>query len=305
MSSDASKPDDNHHPTLPWRNHVQLIEKNTPIPQQQPFRLAIMARESHPPRASASAVVAASATTPNRRAISADPTTASAGSRRSVTIKTPGSQGRNLGRPPGLSASGRKAQPGPSATPHARAAFRAIDSRRAAAISTPHRLGAGGRRRSVREQRETPRNFLLPLGRALARNTEVIMSSSSSKSGRDEAALEENDDEYDDDEEEELPKRPRLSLPIDEEDDDSDLRPHRSAGLEDENFMMQSIEMPRRAYSEQPSRLSLGSVRFSDYGEGLEALRSDDVGIDSGFFPPMAPIDEGDFGLEEMPSFER
>ncbi|KAK4452896.1 centromere kinetochore component CENP-T-domain-containing protein [Podospora aff. communis PSN243] len=66
---------------------------------------------------------------------------------------------------------------------------------------------------------------------------------------------------------------------------------------------MQSIEMPRRAYSEQPSRLSLGSVRLSDYGEGLGVLE-EYVGIDSGFFPPMEVIEE-DFGREEMMSPER
>jgi hypothetical protein len=242
-------------------------------------------------------------TTPSRRAASADPTTASASSRRSITIKTPGSH--TLPRTAaGLSASARK-HPGPLATPHARAAFRTIATQRAAAISTPHRQGAGGRRRSGRELRETPRNFLLPLGRVLAKNSEVIVSSSSaSKSGREDTALGQDRYEDDDEEEEELPKRPRLSLPIDEDEDESDdLRPHRSAGLEDENFTMQSIEMPRRAYSEQPSRLSLGSVRLSDYGEGLGVLE-EDVGIDSGFFPPMEVIEE-DLGREEMLSPER
>lgn len=113
----------------------------------------------------------------------------------------------------------------------------------------------------------------------------------------------------DDDDEDELPKRPRLSLPIGDEEegeDDDELRPHRSAGLEDENFTMQSIEMPRRAYSEQPGgRFSFGSVRMSDYFEAGEEglLRSDDVGIDSGFFPPVAPIEEAD--EDGMLSFER
>ncbi len=105
-------------------------------------------------------------------------------------------------------------------------------------------------------------------------------------------------DAYNDDDEEELPKRPRLSLPIDEEfdGDDDDLQPHRSAGLED--ITMHSVEMPRRALSEQPgARFSLGSVRMSDYfGGGLregDELRSEEVGIDSGFFPPLEVLDEG------------
>ncbi|KAK0656465.1 centromere kinetochore component CENP-T-domain-containing protein [Cercophora newfieldiana] len=274
-----------------------------------------MARESHPPRPSAgtgtgtSALPTAAATattTPSRRAVSTDAIPPSTAAR----TLTPGSHHTLPRFAAGLSASARK-QPGPSATPHARAAFRTINSQRAAAVNTPHRQGAGGRRRSARELRETPRNFLLPLGRVLARNTEVIVSSSSAtKGGRGEdTVLEEEEGGYDDEEEEEeLPKRPRLSLPIDEdEDDDDDLRPHRSAGLEDENFTMQSIEMPRRAYSEQPSRLSMGSMRYSDFGDGLGVLAEvgEDVGIDSGFFPPMEGIDEGNFELEEMPLFER
>jgi hypothetical protein len=144
----------------------------------------------------------------------------------------------------------------------------------------------------------------------LARNTEVIVSSSSSKSSRGEdgerSGKRAGEDEED---EEELPKRPRLSLPIDEDwDEDEDLRPHQSAGLEDENVTMQSIEMPRRAYSEQP-RWSMGSVRLSEYGEDLGVLDErglgSDVGIDSGFFPPMDVVDEGDFGMEEFRSPER
>jgi hypothetical protein len=65
-------------------------------------------------------------------------------------------------------------------------------------------------------------------------------------------------------------ERPRLSLALgdDEDGDDSLLLPPRSAGLEDENFTIQSLELPRRAISEQPpgrlSRGSFGSVRMSD-----------------------------------------
>lgn len=65
-------------------------------------------------------------------------------------------------------------------------------------------------------------------------------------------------------------ERPRLSLPMgeDEDEDDSFLVPPRSAGLEDEDFTVQSVELPRRAASELPpgrlSRGSFGSVRMSD-----------------------------------------
>jgi len=68
-------------------------------------------------------------------------------------------------------------------------------------------------------------------------------------------------------------------LPLDEEEEDADdslLLPPRSAGLEDENFTAQSIELPRRAISEQPpsrfSRGSFGSIRMSDQFAGLNEL---------------------------------
>ncbi|KAK0628668.1 centromere kinetochore component CENP-T-domain-containing protein [Bombardia bombarda] len=220
------------------------------------------------------------------------------------SVRTPNNQGRGQQQraQQGLSASGRKPAP-PTATPHARAAFRTIDSRRAA-IFTPHRT----RRRSVREVRETPRNFLLSLGKVLARTTEPIASSSSSPgsqkepssgAGVDSTIHEEEDDDDDDD----LPRRPRLSLPIDveDEDDDSDLRPHRSAGLEDENFTVQSIELPRRALNENTgSRFSMGSTRMSDYFNRNDMLRSEDIGADSGFFPPLDAFNDNfNMGVEE------
>lgn len=251
--------------------------------------------------------------TPTRRASSAEPL-ASIG-RRSIVLRTPGSQARGLlPRPQGLSASGRKIAP-PTATPHARAAFRTIDSRRAA-IFTPHRA----RRKSVREVRDSPRDFLLSLGRVLAKSTEVITTSSSSPTDQDKGAssdapssdapLGELGDDYNDDDDEELPKRPRLSLPIGEEDDDDsdDLQPHRSVLIDDDNFTMQSIEMPRRATSEQPGgRFSMGSTRMSDYFNTNDMLHSEELGVDSGFFPPTAVLHEGNItmGLDELPSPER
>lgn len=99
-----------------------------------------------------------------------------------------------------------------------------------------------------------------------------------------------------DDSDDEFPiDRPRFSLPIDEDaDSDGDLpRPPRSSGLEDleENYTMQSIEMPRRA-TMGGSRYSM---RMSDYG----ALSDDgEVGVDSAFFPrpDWAVEDEEDTG---------
>lgn len=219
---------------------------------------------------------------------------------------------------PGLSASGRKPVP-LAATPHGRAALRTIDSRRAA-ILTPHRA----RRKSVREVRDSPRDFLLTLGRVLARNTQVITTSSSSPSeeGAREASAADNDTSLgsiqagggggddDDDLDEELPKRPRLSLAVheDDEDDSDDLQPHRSVILDDENFTMQSIEMPRRAISEQPGgRFSMGSTRMSDYFNTHDMLHSEDIGVDSGFFPPPAVLEEDNLtmGVGDLASPER
>ncbi|KAL7620961.1 hypothetical protein AAE478_008272 [Parahypoxylon ruwenzoriense] len=224
--------------------------------------------------------------TPNRRAISAEPASSrlSASARRNNNISTP----------------------------HARAAIRAIEQRRTA-LFTPGRA----RRRSLREQRETPRDLLRNLSRVLAPTSTALSSSSSSPTDGPDAndsslrTLAEEDEGDDDD----FPiERPRFSLPLgpeDDDDDDSELKPPRSSILEDENFTVQSIELPRRAWSEAPfSRLdrgSLGSVRFSDYvGPGLgDDVDDNDVGIDSGFFPPPALDDTGEVGLDEEAIFER
>ncbi|KAI1337127.1 hypothetical protein F5Y15DRAFT_408218 [Xylariaceae sp. FL0016] len=216
--------------------------------------------------------------TPNRRALSAEPTS---------------------GR---LSASVRRNNV--AATPHGRAAIRAMDQRRAA-LFTPGRV----RRRSLREQRETPRDLLRNLSRVLAPSTQPLSSSSSDSPQRDDNTLQTlpEDDEGDDDD---FPiERPRFSLPLgpEDDDDDGDLKPPRLSGLEDENYTVQSIEMPRRAISETPlsrfDRESLGMARMSDYA-GPE-FQSDDVGIDSGFFPPPALDESEDVVLDEQAMFER
>lgn len=220
--------------------------------------------------------------TPNRRAISADP-----------------SSNR-------LSASARRNNPN---TPHARAAIRAIDQRRAA-LFTPGRVG---RRRSLarERERETPRDLLRNLSRVLAPTSTALSSSSSSpgpNSNNDSTlqTLIEGDDDDD------FPiERPRFSLPLDrDDDDDSELKPPRSSILDDENYTVQSIELPRRAWSELPlSRLdrgSFGSVRMSDYIGPEIADDDNDVGIDSGFFPPPALDDDtGGMAMDEDAIFER
>lgn len=92
--------------------------------------------------------------------------------------------------------------------------------------------------------------------------------------------LEKSDSSEEDDldKDPDLPK-PRLSLPleVDEEDDSLLMPPPRlSVPLEDENLTTKSIEVPRRALSEQPlgrlSRGSLGSVRISDQFGDLSRL---------------------------------
>ncbi|CAN8100692.1 unnamed protein product [Discula destructiva] len=180
-------------------------------------------------------------------------------------------------------------------TPHGRAAIRAMDSRRAALndINTPGR----NRRRSVRDQRETPRDVLRALSKALAVNTDIISSKSSSSSPGYDATVsdrigrkrgrviipedpEDSDDEFPID-------RPRFSLPMDEDaDSDGDLpRPPRSSGLEDieDNYTMQSIEGPRRAitgpgHGRFSMRTSMGDLQSDDDGDG---------GFDSALFPRL------------------
>lgn len=82
------------------------------------------------------------------------------------------------------------------ATPHGRAAIRAMDQRRAA-LFTPGRT----RRRSLREQRETPRDLLRNLSRVLAPSSQVVSSSSSPESGANTtlSPLIEDDGDDDDD----------------------------------------------------------------------------------------------------------
>ncbi|KAL2269544.1 hypothetical protein VTJ83DRAFT_1728 [Remersonia thermophila] len=260
--------------------------------------------------------------TPTRYASGAEPfsTTPTAAAaaisiaaRRSILLRTPGSQAR-----------GRLST---AATPHARAAQRAIDSRRAALL-TPHRA----RRRSVREVRDSPRDFLLNLGRVLARTTQPITTSSSASSttsspaaaGRDGDGSDDEPTlgrirtrpgEDDDDDDEALPKRPRLSLPIADEDEDGsigsdELRPHRSVLIDDDNNFTMDMELPRREVAGGQDRFSLGSARMSDYFATHDMLHSEDVGVDSGFFPPRGMLEDAAAGMtievgEDLASPER
>jgi hypothetical protein len=163
-------------------------------------------------------------------------------------------------------------------TPHGRAAQRQLDLRR-----TPGK----DRRRSGRQQRETPRDALRALSRILASKSQPIaLTPTGPDPATNKRVLKHDDDDWDD--EPEL-QRPRLSLPIGEEDeeDDSLLLPPKSTGLEDENFTVQSVELGRRARSEQPlsrlSRGSFGSIRMSENFGDMSALHMDEDVDDSSF----------------------
>ncbi|KAK2594672.1 hypothetical protein QQS21_007648 [Conoideocrella luteorostrata] len=210
----------------------------------------------------------------NRRAVSAEPPSSHPSALRTPLDRSSARDLLNSVRR-GVSASGGRRDNAP--TPHAVAARRALDQRRTALL-TPGRA----RRLSLREQRETPMEDLRNLGKVLAANTRPITSSSPrDKSSAVASVLEESEDGDDD-----LPiQPPRLSLPIDE-DDDSELVPPLSTGLEDDTNTILNVELPRRERPDNPGRLSgfsLGSRRDTD------AFPSDDYteidGRQSDFFP--------------------
>jgi hypothetical protein len=178
-------------------------------------------------------------TTPLRRASSAGP------SSHKVVHRTPAQR---------LVGATKRANP---LTPHGKAAIRELEARRAG--FTPGK----DRRRSGRQQRETPRDGLRALSKLLAPRTEPVVPTPQDSNAKRFMLP----DDPDDDRELERPKF-SLALEVDEDDDDSLLLRPRSVGLEDENLTAHSVELPRRAHSEQPpgrlSRGSFGSVNFSD-----------------------------------------
>lgn len=193
-------------------------------------------------------------TTPLRRASSAGPPSGRS-TRRTPVTRTPGAGQRGGG-------SARRQN---AVTPHGRAAMREVEARRAGL--TPGK----NRRQSGIQRRETPRDDLRALSRLLAPKTKPtvptppVPRTATSKYGRDDFV----DDDTD-------MRPPRLSLALDGDDEDDEdeslLLPPQSAGLEDEDITVQSMEFPRRAISEMPpgrlSRGSFGSIRLSDqFGE--------------------------------------
>lgn len=231
--------------------------------------------------------------TPIRRASSAGPP-----STHRSTHRTPGT----VDRTPAVALPGSTRRPN-ALTPHARAAFRENELRRAAVL-TPGK----DRRRSGRQQRETPRDVLRALSRVLAANskpTEITPETGA----RQHRTVGQNDELEDGPD----PVRPRLSMPLTEEDEDDSflLPPKRTLGtLDDENITQRSVELPRRALSEQPggrySRGSFGSIRTSGFGDlsefGLGALEGEV--FDSSFVQPGFD-DEAETFLTQDPTLPR
>ncbi|KAH9216184.1 centromere kinetochore component CENP-T-domain-containing protein, partial [Leptodontidium sp. 2 PMI_412] len=225
-------------------------------------------------------------TTPLRRASSAGPPSTRRSARR-----TPAGQTRTPGGASRLVNSARRPI---AVTPHGRAAQRELDLRRGL---TPGKE----RRKSGLQQRETPRDILRQLSRVLAPKTQPT---APTPQGQNVATSRRPGADEDDLEDGRALDRPRFSLPMgdyDEDDeDDSLLLPPRSAGLEDENFTVQSIEMPRRAISELPpgrlSRGSFGSVRMSDVFADLN-----DMGINGGDVYDSSYLAERTFGDLDFP----
>ncbi len=190
--------------------------------------------------------------TPRRRPSSVGPP-----STHRSTQRTPTGQERTPG-----AIRGGSARRTITVTPHGRAAQRELDLRRAGL--TPGK----DRRRSGRQQRETPRDILRLLSRRLAPKSQPVVPTPERPNGSTvKRIIPDEEDDMDDT----VPERPRLSLPFseeDEEEDDSLLLPPQSTGLEDDNFTLQSVELGRRAVSERPpgrySRGSFGSIRMSD-----------------------------------------
>ncbi|KAF4772768.1 hypothetical protein HER10_EVM0000677 [Colletotrichum scovillei] len=211
--------------------------------------------------------------TPNRRALSLDPPSSRASSPPTYALQQQQQQpyaspyAAQPADTAAFSASGRRSL---AATPHARAAYRTIDQRRAAAL-TP---GGNKRRESFRPRRESLHDVLRGLSRVVKHTTQPISSSSSPSDVGSRAAgpsaslpirtVNRRGTVYDDDDDDdELPiDRPRLSLPLDVEDDDEDELVAPELSQIDENA---TIEFPRRAYELR----DLDDDDDGDRGEGF------------------------------------
>ncbi|KAF1841401.1 uncharacterized protein K460DRAFT_292822 [Cucurbitaria berberidis CBS 394.84] len=196
--------------------------------------------------------------TPFRRGTSAGPTP---GDSKTPTFRTPGTGRTPRGGPATRPIPARRTAP---TTPHAIRALR----ERANAARTP----GNNRRRSGRVQRETPRDILRDLSRALARDNRPTEPSPQVLPRRvRHSALDLPDVEDGPD-----MQAPRLSMPLDDmydEDSFHDAPPRRSLlpELPDDvdGGTVQSLEFGRRAISEDPRFMFGGrqSERFADFSE--------------------------------------
>ncbi|KAF2034460.1 hypothetical protein EK21DRAFT_56622 [Setomelanomma holmii] len=196
--------------------------------------------------------------TPFRRTASAGPTP---GSRKTPLIRTPGTGRTPRGGPATRPIPSKRGAP---TTPHA---IRALRERANAARTPGH-----NRRRSGRIQRETPRDILRDLSRALARDSRPVESEPRIEPRRSRhSALDLPDVEDGPD-----PAAPRLSMAIDDMYDDDSIHEHppRQSLLPElpddvDGGTVQSLEFGRRAISEDPRFMFPGrmSERFADLSE--------------------------------------
>jgi hypothetical protein len=111
-----------------------------------------------------------------------------------------------------------------------------------------------------------------------------------------------DDDQDDQDDDLLLSRRPRLSLPIEayDNDDDGDLHPHHSLGLDDDNFTTHSVEAPRRALLGTHQRDSLGSTRLSEFHLANRSDLDLQAAFDDGNVDQVLGTDDGDDDVTDM-----
>lgn len=153
------------------------------------------------------------------------------------------------------------------------------------------------RRQSTKDQRDSPFALLQMLGKRLAPTTNVIASSSpgdtvpssaSRAPGRDTDNDEPQLPDIRRDMEEDEPEltRPRLSMAIDDDDDDTVPIPQRSVLIDSEELPLPhdetEVEMPVRAAQRRPSAFSIHGDPFDETGEPSDFLNLDDVSLGPG-----------------------
>jgi histone H3/H4 len=183
-------------------------------------------------------------------------------------------------------------------TPHAKAAVKTNELRRAAAL-TP---GNDRRRSGRQQQRDTPQEGLRALSRILAPVSKAIEATPKSEVPTAGKVLIAGEDDLDS----RIEPRPSLSLALDEDDDSLLLPPMRSTDfVEDDNLTQRSVELPRRAAVGQSlgrqSRGSIGSIRTSDRVGDINELGLDALAADGG---ESTFIQQGDFDDLERANVE-